>query len=154
MTRFMMKVNAEHCPRALSWPSTAADWEGGTFEVPKAGPRRIEAPDRRGLPAVEQGDEIWICTDNAGRGLTAKAIVAASSSGGRGLRITVREVELLEHPVGLSEFGRLASGSRMISRLQASRHPDLYVFDDQAFEEFANVTTRHTDSRSRSSGRL
>jgi len=163
MNRFMVKVNgAEHCPNGICRPDQAADWEGQPVEVIKKNtPREIDTPNRSGVPAIEKGDDVWIWTHEHpdyghGRGLTAVAKASEIWIEESSLKIRLRDVELIAHPVALADFGRLQSGSRLISRLQASRHPDIYHIDDDSFAEFCEVidTTKVPNTSEQSEQRL
>lgn len=139
MNRYIAKVNREHCPRGIVRPVTPADWNGGFLSIPKTTPRRVETTNRAGLPQIAPGDELWICTDVSGPGIVAFGSVASVTSEPTGLAVSLGEVTSLQRPVALGDFPRKGSGSRLISRLQVNRPPELYFVDDELFAEFGRV---------------
>ena len=143
MNRYMAKVNDEHLPSR-----NPCSWEGRSIFVPKPGPRRVSETGRAGLPQVTEGDEIWICTDVTGPGVAARAKVQDVGLTSSALRISLGKVEPIEKPVALSEFGRVESGSRLISQLQRNRHPDVYLLENDILEEFKKVIHDRLGARS------
>ncbi|MGC9418970.1 MAG: HNH endonuclease [Rhodovulum sp.] len=134
MKRFMAKLNAEHLPGL-----DPARWEGQCIHVPKLGARKVETTDRRTWTEIALGDEIWICTDATGPGIAARASIDDIQVSAVDMTFTIRGVEVIPRPIALSDFGRLESGSRLISQLQRYRLPDLYILDEEIFREFEQV---------------
>ncbi len=137
MSRYMAMVDAENCPRAIARPKSAADWNGGALTIyGKAAPRKIARSARLGTQ-VQEGDEIWICNEEAGIVAFGRAQAFDAASGS--LSITLRDVVLLTRPCGLSDFPKGESGSAIISQLQGYRHPDIYVLDEAIYDELQTV---------------
>jgi hypothetical protein len=139
MSRYMAMVDAENCPRAIARPKSAADWNGGALTIyGKAAPRKIARSARLGTQ-VQEGDEIWICTDDTGPGIAAfgraEKVEAASGS----LSITLRDVVLLTHPCALSDFPKAESGSAIITQMQGYSRPDIYLLDEAIYDELQTV---------------
>ena len=135
MSRYMAMVNAEGCPGAIARPKSAADWNGGALTIAgKAAPRKI-ARSARIRTQVQEGDEIWICTDDTGPGIVAFGRAEAVDASSGSLTITLRDVVLLTPPSALSDFPKAGSGSAMITQLQGYRHPDIYVLDEPVYDE-------------------
>lgn len=132
-------VHAEDCPRAIANPKSASDWNGGVLTISgKAAPRKI-ARSARLATQVQEGDEIWICTDDSGPGIVAfgraEKVEAASGS----LSVTLRDVVLLAPPCALSDFPKAESGSAIITQLQGYSRPDIYLLDEPVYDELQTV---------------
>ncbi len=149
MNTFVIKINRDECPNAISNPKTAQDWERGLVRINKPAPRPLNSTDRRGTPLLVQGDEVWICTDNSGNGLAAKARVGGVISISRPIEFELAGVELLENPVSLDSIPRLTSNVAIIDRLQASRRPDIYSVSEDEVSELVH----YIDSKVRSVGK-
>ncbi|WP_281995678.1 HNH endonuclease [Ruegeria faecimaris] len=139
MNRFVVKVNSDGCPNGIPTPGLPSDWENGTIEINKPGARSINSLDRTGLPTVAVGDEVWVCTDKFGPGIAAKARIATVERTGRPVQFSICEISLFSPTIPLDSFERLASGSAVFSRLQASRRPDIYHISDEEYDEFQQV---------------
>lgn len=145
MSRYMAMVDAENCPRAIARPKSAADWNGGSLTIAgKALPRKIARSARVRTP-VQEGDEIWMCSEEAGIVAFGRAQAVDASSGS--LVITLRDVVLLTRPCGLSDFPKAGSGSAMITQLQGYRHPDIYVLDEPVYDELQTVLDARLDKK-------
>lgn len=135
MNRYMAKLNADHLPG----PNPTA-WEDQLIHIPRFGARRVDTTQRAPSSEIIIGDEVWVCTDATGPGgIAAKAKVSEIHVLAQGLAFRIKEVEVIPRPVSLSEFGRLQSGSLLITQLQRNRHPDLYIIEEETFEQFQKV---------------
>ncbi len=141
----MAMVNAQDCPRAIVRPQSASDWNGGVLTVSgKAYPRKI-ARSARLATQVQEADEIWICTEDAGIVAFGRAEAVDASSGS--LSITLRDVVLLTHPCALSDFPKAGSGSAMINQLQGYRQPDIYLMDETVYDDLQTVLDARLDKK-------
>ena len=133
----MAMVKAEDCPGGIARPKSAADWNGGKLKIAgKAAPRKIARSARIGTQ-VQEADEIWICTEDAGVMAFGRAAEIEASSGS--LTIKLRDVVLLTNPCGLSDFPKSESGSAIITQLQGYRQPDIYLLDEPVYDELQTV---------------
>ena len=130
-------VKAEDCPGGVARPQSASDWNGGALTIAgKAAPRKIARSARLGAQ-VQEADEIWICTEEAGIMAFGRAAEVEAVSGS--LTIKLRDVVLLANPCGLSDFPKAASGSAIITQLQGYRQPDIYLLDEPVYDELQTV---------------
>lgn len=138
MTRYMAKLNADQLPG-----NNPAEWAGWQIKVLKAGAREVDNLARRHWSEISQGDELWLCTEADGPGISAKAEIAEIRGSSTEIVITLGSVAILSEPVALSDFERRKSNSRLINRLQRSRKPDVYILDEDVFREFERVIQTH-----------
>ena len=143
MRRYIGKFNSVDLPR-----EEPRVWQGRLLRLNKPGPRSIPrsltGPDsklvtRNGVPPIERGDELWICTDVFGPGLLAVSEVEKVESNSRLIEIRLGRTIPILNPIKLADFGRLQSGSRVFGQLQRSRSPDLYHVTAAEFEEFEQL---------------
>ncbi len=147
MSRYMAMVTPADCPHAIVRPKSASDWNGGALTISgKAFPRKI-ARSARLRTQVQEGDEIWICTDDTGPGIVAFGRAQAVEASSGSLAITLRDVVLLTPPCALSDFPKAGSGSAIITQMQGYGHPDIYLLDEPVYDELQTVLDGRTSKK-------
>lgn len=152
MSKFIFKINPEHCPADTFDNRFSEHWEAGQFDVPW--PRTLDGR-RLELQEIKAGDECWIWLhverrkerDRLSPGLVGRAIIgsvvenSSVTSNDKRLSVHFSKVSFLARPILREGFEEHQERSETaMNLLKHTTRRVVALTDDQAmeFEDFVN----------------
>ncbi|WP_170596172.1 HNH endonuclease [Ruegeria arenilitoris] len=154
MNRYFLKINGErHTSNGICRPKKG-QWDGALIYLKKEPPLMVTPGRSHKAPFIRKGDELWIWTHESsehgnGRGLTAKSVAGWIGEHDNQIAVMLEEVDLLEPPLGLEGTPIGSTNSRLLEHVRSHRHRQVYLIEDQDFEEMMDWVAAQTKTRLR-----
>lgn len=154
MNRFFLKINGlKHTSNGICHPKKG-QWDGVRIFLKNEPPLMVAPGRSHKAPFIQEGDELWIWTHESsehgnGQGLTAKAVAGQVEELGGEIAVTLEEVDLLERPLGLEGTSIGSTNSRLLEHVRKHRHRQVYLIEDQDFEEMMDWVTGQEEAKRR-----